>query len=120
MIRLLVRLGLWLSKRFPEKVIVTLEDYRDLHAKQALALEAIRQHSAAAASLSERMAKVEQWAQALKMLEADHALLSNSVAAIKDVLTKSGAAAPKPEKEQLRAAFIEDPSRFSLAPGAEK
>ena len=121
MIRLLVRLAAWLDSRFPAKVVVTEANYRDLehtasNAKRNIqVLESgvgvqFREYDGRIGSLEAGLASLtlshEHVLHDIRGLRAEVEALKASVSAIKEVLAKSGANVVKPEKEQLRAAFI--------------
>ncbi len=86
--RWLIRLGEWLDKRFPAKVVITR------------------------AELDERDERVKNLEQSVSFLDGNNAAFSErvsalekSVAAIKDAITR-GQIAPRTDKEALREKFI--------------
>ena len=89
MIRALVRLGAWLDKRFPEKVVM----------KQAELLTLKAQINTARITLIDDDSRIERLVVRLATLEAQ-------IAAIRDTIIKSGLREPT-ETERRRAAFVE-------------
>jgi hypothetical protein len=88
-IRLLVKLGAWLDKRFPEKLVVRLEHYNEL-----------------AVSYSQLGERHQALFISFQRLEDRIGKLEAHVAAVKDVIIKSGLREPT-ETERRRAAFVE-------------
>ena len=87
MIRVLVRLGAWLDKRFPEKVVVTQANYETLKRDFAELFDSHRSFRAAL-SVSEQST------------ETRIAAIESQVAAIRDTIIKSGLREPT-ETERL-------------------
>lgn len=59
MIRLMVKLGKWLDSRFPEKVIVTTDQYLQLHAELGMLRSQVQDLSISLNTALERLSVVE-------------------------------------------------------------
>lgn len=59
MIRLLVKLGQWLDHRFPEKLVVNVENYMSLHAEVSMLRATLNDTKASLDKALERLSVVE-------------------------------------------------------------
>lgn len=89
MIKAILRLVEWLDRKFPPKLVITVEDYERLSNRiDRCAKDAGNFHDDFML-LAERVNKLDE-----------------SIRAIKDILSKGGATAVKPESDKLRDQFV--------------
>ena len=87
--RALKALAAWIDKRFPEKVVVSNEDFDSLQREQMLAKGQVR----------------DLW-ETVGLLKVRITVLENGLAGVKDLLAKGGLTAVKTEADKLRDNFV--------------
>lgn len=97
MIRRLKAFADWLDKRFPPKVVLTQEDYELVKGALASVCKEVLEDGHRIKLIAERVEATEK-----------------SIAALKDLLSKGGVMAMKPEKDLLRDEFVR--GEFSRGP----